>query len=236
MTTTERTPAGLEPAADRQAAFASALEHLDALYSAALRMTGHPADAEDLVQDTYARAYVSFHHFRPGTNLKAWLYRILTTTFLNSCRAQKSRPPIDAAATVEDRQLARAESHTSTGLRSAEAEALDRLPDADVKAALQTLPVNGRIAVYLAYVEGFTVREIADIMRTPTGTVLSRLFRGRSRLRSLLEDHARARGLVAAGRARDGESVLRGSHESAKRSEVAGIGDRRPVSHGADAA
>ncbi|WP_406222917.1 sigma-70 family RNA polymerase sigma factor [Streptomyces canus] len=236
MTTTERTPAEVEPAADRQAAFAPALEHLGAMYSAALRMTGHPADAEDLVQDTYARAYVSFHQFRPGTNLKAWLYRILTTTFLNSRRAQQRRPPIDAAATVEDRQLARAESHTSTGLRSAEAQALDRLPDADVKAALQTLPVNGRIAVYLAYVEGFTVREIADIMRTPTGTVLSRLFRGRSRLRSLLEDHARARGLVAAGRTRDGESVRPSSHQSPKRSEVAGIRDRRPVPRGADAA
>ncbi|MEU5598468.1 sigma-70 family RNA polymerase sigma factor [Streptomyces sp. NPDC020298] len=194
MTTTERAPAAGEFSADRQAGFASAVEYLDSLYFAALRTTCHPADAdaEDLVQDTYARAYASFHQFRPGTNLKAWLYRILTTTFLNSRRAQRSRPPLDATAEIEDWQLARAESHTSTGLRSAEAEALDRLPDADVKAALQALSVGCRIALYLAYVQGFTVREIADIMGTPTGTVLSRLHRGRSRLRSLLGQYATA--------------------------------------------
>ncbi|MFJ8487705.1 sigma-70 family RNA polymerase sigma factor [Streptomyces sp. NPDC094038] len=190
MTTTERAREAGEFAPDRRPGFAAALEHLDGLYFAALRMTCHPADAEDLVQETYARAYASFHQFRPGTNLRAWLHRILTTTFLNSRRAQRSRPPLDATAEIEDWQLARAESHTPTGLRSAEAEALDRLPDADVKAALQALPVGCRTAVYLAYVEGFTVREIADIMRTPTGTVLSRLHRGRGRLRSLLGQYA----------------------------------------------
>lgn len=175
-----------DPVAEQQARFEPALEFLAPLYSAALRMTGRPADAEDLVQETYARAYASFHQFRPNTNLKAWLYRILATTFLNSRRAHRSRPSLDTTAEVEDWQLARAGSHTSTGLRSAEAEALDLLPGADVKAALQALSAGCRIAVYLAYVEGFTVQEIADIMRTPTGTVLSRLYRGRSRLRSLL--------------------------------------------------
>lgn len=145
-TTTERALAAREFTPDRQPGFASALEYLDGLYFAALRMTCHPADAEDLVQDTYVRAYSSFHQFRPGTNLKAWLYRILTTTFLNSRRAQRNRPPLAATAEIEDWQLARAASHTSTGLRSAEAEALDRLPDAEVKSALQALSVGCRIA------------------------------------------------------------------------------------------
>ncbi|MFG2555704.1 sigma-70 family RNA polymerase sigma factor [Streptomyces sp. NPDC048581] len=175
-----------ESEAQRHARFEPALAFLDRLYSAALRMTCHPADAEDLVQETYARAYASFHQFREGTNLGAWLYRVLTTTFLNSCRARQRRPQRDGTVAIEDWQLARAESHTSTGLRSAESEVLDRLPDGDVEAALRALPEGFRIAVYLAYVEGFTVREIADIMQTPVGTVLSRLHRGRTRLRSML--------------------------------------------------
>ncbi|MFF1679252.1 sigma-70 family RNA polymerase sigma factor [Streptomyces sp. NPDC058256] len=176
--------------------FEPALAYLDRLYSAALGMTGSPADAEDLVQETYARAYSSFHQFREGTDLKAWLYRILTTTFLNSRRSQRRRPQYDGTAKLEDWQLARAASHTSTGLRTAESEALDHLPDADVKAALQAIPENFRTVVYLFDVGGFTVREIADIMRTPVGTVLSRLHRGRSRLRSLLEGYAREHRLV----------------------------------------
>ena len=199
---------GSDSATDRQTRFEPALELLDRLYSAALRMTCHPADAEDLVQETYARAYASFHQFREGTNLKAWLYRVLTTTFLNSRRAQQRRPRWDGTAEIEDWQLARAESHLSTGLRSAEAEALDHLPDADVKAALQAIPASFRIAVYLADVEGFTVREIADIMRTPNGTVLSRLYRGRRQLRALLADYAREHRLVPVVRVRSQESGI----------------------------
>lgn len=199
----ESEPGGIDLAAETEAERSARFErdamgYLDQLYGAALRMTRNPADAEDIVQDTYARAYASFHQFKPGTNLRAWLYRILTNTYINSYRKAQRQPKIADGEEVADWQLHRASTHDSAGLRSAETEAMDRLPDSAVQEALAQLRPEFRMAVYLADVEGFAYKEIAEIMETPIGTVMSRLNRGRSQLRTLLTDHARERGMIGA--------------------------------------
>ena len=177
-----------------------ALPFIDQLYAAALRMTKNPADAQDLVQETFVKAFAAFGQFTQGTNLKAWLYRILTNTFINSYRKKQREPYQGTIDELEDWQLGGAESTTARSSRSAEAEAIDHLPDSAVKDALQALPEDFRLAVYFADVEGFSYQEIADMMNTPIGTVMSRLHRGRRMLRELLADYAKERGINAATR------------------------------------
>ena len=171
-----------------------ALIFTSALYGAALRYTKNPQDAEDLVQDTFAKAFNSFHQFEPGTNLKAWLYRILTTTFINTYRKDQRRPQISDGE-VEDWQIFEAASHTSDQGKSAEDVVLENLPDGDVKEALASIPEDFRKVVYYADVEGYSYKEIAEIIGVPTGTVMSRLHRGRKLLRVALADYAKSRGI-----------------------------------------
>ncbi len=193
-----------ETVEDRRLRFErDAMQYVDQLYSAAMRMARNPSDAEDLVQEAYTKAFSAFHQYKPGTNLKAWLYRILTNTYINLYRKRQREPLQSNSDTIEDWQLARAESHTSSGLRSAEAEALDHLPDSDVKRALQDIPEEFRLAVYFADVEGYAYKEISDIMNTPIGTVMSRLHRGRRMLRDMLAEYAAERGFKTAADASD---------------------------------
>jgi RNA polymerase sigma-70 factor (ECF subfamily) len=175
-----------------------AMEHMPSLYSAALRLTRNPADAEDLVQETYLRAYRGFGGFTEGTNLRAWLYRILTNTYINSYRAAKRRPEIADVEDVEDLYLYHRLAPSGDGVagRSAEEEALASFTDDEVKAAIESLPDVFRIAVLLADVEGFSYKEIAEITDVPIGTVMSRIHRGRRALQKALHGFAEARGLV----------------------------------------
>jgi RNA polymerase sigma-70 factor (ECF subfamily) len=173
-----------------------AVPYLDQMYSAALRYTRNPADAEDLVQETFAKAYDKFHQFRPGTNLKAWLYRILTNSYINRYRKQQRRP--DEVSADADPDFSLYDRIAESTVAPTEDQVLEQLTDVEVKQALSDLPEQFRIAVYLADVEGFSYAEISEIMDTPIGTVMSRLHRGRSRLQKALYTYARQRGLVDA--------------------------------------
>lgn len=172
---------------------AEALPYLGQLYGAALRLTGNPADAEDLVQQTALRAYAAFEQFERGTNLKAWLFKILTNTFISSYR-KKQREPKTVSADENDEFSLFDVLIEKTG--TPEAQILDRIPDDEVRHALERLPEQFRTAVLLADVEGFAYQEIADMMDVPIGTVMSRLHRGRKALQKALWEYARERGLV----------------------------------------
>ena len=175
-----------------------AMQFAPQLYSAALRMTRNPADAEDVVQETFLKAYRAYHTFQAGTNLKAWLYRILTNTYINRYRKQQRRPSEVELGDLEDFYLYKRLGEASGGgaSRSAEEEVLESIVDADVRAALEALPENFRLPVLLADVEGFSYKEIAEIMDVPIGTVMSRLHRGRKALQKRLWEFAKERGLT----------------------------------------
>ncbi len=177
------------------------MPHMEGLYSAALRMARNQADAEDLVQETFLKAYRAFNSFQEGTNLRAWLYRILTNTYINTYRAKQRRPVVEDVEDVEELYLFR-HLHDSTGIESTSAEdaVLDAMTDDSIKAALESLPDAFRIAVLLADVEGFSYAEIAEITEVPIGTVMSRLHRGRKALQKALLPYARQVGLVEVGR------------------------------------
>jgi RNA polymerase sigma-70 factor, ECF subfamily len=193
-----------------------AMPYMSSLYAAAMRMTRNPSDAEDLVQETYLRAYRGFEGFREGTNLKAWLYKILTNTFINQYRARKRRPEQVDLDDTEDFYLYRRLGglEAADAQRSSESEVLDQIPDATVKEALESLPEQFRIAVILADIEGFSYKEIAEILDIPMGTVMSRIHRGRKALQKSLWDFAGEHNLLP------GDANTGGGNDS---------GDRPPV-------
>ena len=183
--------------ADRSAFAAEAMQYAPQLYSAAMRMTRNAADAEDLVQDAYLRAYRSYNTFEEGTNLRAWLFRILTNTFINTYRAKQRRPQETDFGDVEDLYLYKRIGGVDQASRSAEDQLFDLFTDEEVKGALEDLPENFRLPVLLADVEDFSYKEIAEILDIPIGTVMSRLHRGRKAMQKRLVDVARARGMIS---------------------------------------
>jgi RNA polymerase sigma-70 factor, ECF subfamily len=182
--------------ADQEDFEKDAMEFAPQLYSAALRMTRNPADAEDIVQETYLKAYRAYDTFTEGTNLKAWLYRILTNTYINKYRKEQRRPSEVELGELQDLYLYKRMGEQSGAAQSAEEDMLDEFVDEDIIEALESLPENFRMPVLLADVEGFSYKEIADILDVPIGTVMSRLHRGRKALQRKLWNVAEARGLT----------------------------------------
>ncbi|MCS4535832.1 sigma-70 family RNA polymerase sigma factor [Corynebacterium sp. HS2168-gen11] len=173
-----------------------ALPLLDQLYGGALRMTRNPADAEDLVQETFIKAYQAFGSFTEGTNLKAWLYRIMTNTYINSYRKAQRQPIQTSADDVTDSQLLNSSTHRAVGMESAEVEALKHIPNETILEMMNALSDDYRMVVYYADVEGFAYKDIAEILDIPLGTVMSRLHRGRKQLRNVLKDVAKEYGIA----------------------------------------
>lgn len=189
------------PVADQANFERDAMQFAPQLYSAAMRMTRNPADAEDLVQETFLKAYRAYHTFEEGTNLKAWLYRILTNTYINKYRKDSRRPSEVDLGAVEDLYLYRniGSEESAEAARSTEDRVLDGLVESDIKEAVEDLPENFRLPVLLADLAGFSYKEIADILDIPIGTVMSRLHRGRKAMEKSLWDYAVKRGLVPEG-------------------------------------
>ena len=192
--------------ADRATFAADAMQFAPQLYSAALRMTRNGADAEDLVQETYLRAYRSYASFEAGTNLRAWLFRILTNTFINTYRAKQRRPIESDLADVEDLYMYRRIGGLNAAAVSAEDQLFELFTDDEVRAALEDLPENFRLPVLLADVEDFSYKEIAEILDIPIGTVMSRLHRGRKGMQKRLTEFAQQRGLLPSEPAAPDES------------------------------
>ena len=202
--------------ADKTKFSEQAMPFMDALYTAAMRLTHNSADAEDLVQETYLKAYRAYGSFEEGTNLRAWLYRILTNTFINSYRSKKRRPDESDIDEIEDLYLYRRLGglEAATAGRSAEDELLDWFTDTEVKEAVESLPEQFRMAVLLSDVEGFSYKEIAEILDIPIGTVMSRLHRGRKALQRQLYEFARARHLTSDDGARQRTNGDDGARQS----------------------
>lgn len=190
----------------------TAMEYLNQLYAAAMRMTRNPQDAEDLVQETYLKAFSSFDKYQEGTNLRAWLYRILTNTYINIYRKKQRDPDAVSTDDLVDAQIGE---HTGLVEQSAELSALEQLPSDDIKAALEKLSYERRMTIYYADIEGLAYQEIADIMDCPLGTVMSRLHRGRAQLRDLLADYAAERGIIKPKTAKSGSSLVKENDDAA---------------------
>ncbi|MGE3913465.1 MAG: sigma-70 family RNA polymerase sigma factor [Chloroflexota bacterium] len=186
------------PPEERESFFESdVMQHLDALYRTALRMTRNPQDAEDLVQETMLRAYRFLDRFEPGTNLRAWLFKILTNTYINRYRKASSEPRVDSLDDSEELSLYRyLDSEAASRGGNVEAQVLDHFAEEDIKAAIEALPSQYRITVLLADVEGFSYNDIAEITNVKKGTVMSRLFRGRRLLQKALIDQAKSAGFA----------------------------------------
>lgn len=190
---------------------AAAMPFVDSLYNTAYRMTRNSEDAQDLVQETYLKAYRYYDKFQEGTNFKAWLFKILKNSFINNYRKKQSRPPQSDFAEIEDALESRVSEEATRKIKSPEEELLEDVLDEDVQRALDDLPYDYRIAITLADLEGFSYKEIAEILEVPLGTVMSRLYRGRKLLESAMLEYAREHGYLRDGapakmRTRNGDS------------------------------
>ena len=178
---------------------AAAMPFVDGLYNTAFRMTRNAQDAEDLVQETYLKAYKYYDKFQEGTNFKAWIFKILKNTFINSYRKKQKQPHQSDFAAIEESFESQVSDRVTDRLKSPEDELLEKVLDEDVQRALESLPDDYRMAVILADLEGFSYKEIADILEVPLGTVMSRLYRGRKQLETAMLQYARQQGYLRSG-------------------------------------